>query len=242
MAEALVGLDEVLAPYQLETLKPLGWHWTEDYDTNWKSVMDVDNEGYHVPVAHPGLHALFETYHDDTIGRGISRSTGTLRNQPAGTWSVRHYLNLLSGARADTLPESAQTSWTYYGVFPNLVITVYPDGTLDVYQTFPRDTESAVMRGFGLGPESASRQRRLLRYLKDRVDRETVVEDAMLIRWTNEAMNSSAFDEVLLSDAESGVMAYHDALRALMPVMHLDTAPPAGTLVERNTELARDAA
>ena len=32
----------------------------EEVNANWKCVRDVDNEGYHVPMAHPGLHDLLE--------------------------------------------------------------------------------------------------------------------------------------------------------------------------------------
>lgn len=237
VAALFEGFDQELASFDLDHLQPLGWSWTEDYDVNWKSVMDVDNEGYHVPTAHPGLHALFATYVDENVNDTVGRTVGTLRESPSGTWTTRHYLNLLQQARAPHLSPDEQRRWTYYGAFPNLVITAYPDGCIDVYQTFPRGTQKAVMCGFGLGPATPSRAQRLLRYLKDRVDRETVVEDAMLIRWSHEAMRSSAFDHVWLSELEAGVMGYHDALRNLLPVMTLEDAPQPGTLKHRNTAM-----
>jgi phenylpropionate dioxygenase-like ring-hydroxylating dioxygenase large terminal subunit len=46
---------------------------------NWKSVRDVDNEGYHVPVAHPALFDLYGRHYAPVIiahiRRGVSRHT-----------------------------------------------------------------------------------------------------------------------------------------------------------------------
>src|SRR3546814_9502634 len=33
--------------------------WKSETAVNWKAVRDVDNEGYHVPMAHPGLQDLY---------------------------------------------------------------------------------------------------------------------------------------------------------------------------------------
>jgi hypothetical protein len=50
-------------------------------------------------------------------------------------------------------------------------------------------------------------------------------------------MRSSAFEGFILSDLESGVRAYHDRLREVLPILNLPQAPPPGTLAERNREL-----
>jgi hypothetical protein len=50
-------------------------------------------------------------------------------------------------------------------------------------------------------------------------------------------MRSSAFDDFILSDLESGVRAYHDRLRAALPVFNLPKPPPSGTMAQRNQEL-----
>ena len=64
-----------LAQYQLETLIPVeGSAWSEKIKANWKCVRDVDNEGYHVPLAHPGLHDLFgPNYYDEPFEAGTSQ-------------------------------------------------------------------------------------------------------------------------------------------------------------------------
>ena len=80
---------------------------------------------------------------------------------------------------------------------------------------------------------------RLSRYLSGRIDRVTGREDTQLIEWTWEAMRSSAFDGIVLSDREYLVRSYHDALRATIPVMTLEHAPSGGTLSDTNARMSR---
>lgn len=80
---------------------------------------------------------------------------------------------------------------------------------------------------------------RAARYLNSRINRMTTAEDMQLIEWSNEGMNSSAFDELILSDLEVGVWDYHDKLRQLMPVLNLKEAPPEGTLAALNQKLSK---
>ncbi|MCB2122657.1 MAG: aromatic ring-hydroxylating dioxygenase subunit alpha, partial [Rhodobacteraceae bacterium] len=52
--------------------------WTGELPVNWKSIRDVDNEGYHVAMAHPALQDLYgRTYSDKTYTNGISASFAT---------------------------------------------------------------------------------------------------------------------------------------------------------------------
>ena len=52
---------------------------------NWKSVRDVDNEGYHVAMAHPGLQDLYgSTYRDDILPGGQAFSVGAFGDAPDG--------------------------------------------------------------------------------------------------------------------------------------------------------------
>ena len=62
-------------------------------------------------------------------------------------------------------------------------------------------------------------------------------EDIQLIKWAWEGYRSSAFEDIILSDHEQVVRAYHDRLRKVLPVLTLRDAPAAGTLAERNRAL-----
>ncbi len=209
----------------------------EDTPVNWKSIRDVDNEGYHVRQAHPGLHDLYgQQYFDEPYIDGSSRTVGTFNEGPSKMWSVRNYRKTLP--TRENLPESHQTSWIYIGMFPNVVIALYPDSMI-YYQEIPISATQTIQRGGGFKYPDESRELRLARYLSMRIDRETVAEDRMLTIWACEATKSSAYDGIMLSDLEYGLKTYHDHLRALMPVIDDPTAPPEGTLARRNAELLK---
>jgi phenylpropionate dioxygenase-like ring-hydroxylating dioxygenase large terminal subunit len=222
-------------PSIAETLAPIEAPWRMEFEANWKATVDVDNEGYHVPNAHPGLNDLYgHSYVDEMLESGISKAMGSFGDRRHKLWSVRHYAKLLP--EATHLPESQRKAWIYYGIFPSTVLTFYPD-SCGFYQFLPLGTRRSAMQGTSFGLPDARREMRAARYLHQRIDNDTGAEDVQLIKWSWEGMRSSAFDDFILSDLESGVRAYHDQLREVLPVLTLSEAPPEGSLAQRNQEL-----
>ncbi|ESR24548.1 aromatic ring-hydroxylating oxygenase subunit alpha [Lutibaculum baratangense] len=234
--EIMARFDEEIAPYETETLLPAGdAFWSEALEVNWKAVRDVDNEGYHVPMAHPALQQLYgQHYYDEPFVGGTSRSFATFNESHGKLWSVRHYRSVLP--EATWLPESHRKAWLYAGIFPNAVIGLYPDSVM-FYQEIPVAVNRTILRGAVYRRPEESRKLKLARYLSGRIDAITSEEDQQLTIWSCEASNSSAFDGIMLSDLEYGVRTYHDELRAVMPVMNEAQAPAEGTLARRNAEL-----
>ena len=61
MAQLLGRFSEIVAPYHLDKLDGTGGAFTfADVAANWKSMRDVDNEGYHVATAHPVCMSYME--------------------------------------------------------------------------------------------------------------------------------------------------------------------------------------
>lgn len=236
VASVLARFDAEVAPYMSESMVPAdNGGWTEVTDINWKSVRDVDNEGYHVPMAHPGLQDLYgKGYYDEPFVDGASRSFATFNEGPAKLWSVRAYRNILP--EATWLPESHRRAWLYIGLFPNTVLAFYPDSML-FYQEFPLATGRTIQRGIVYRYPEESRALRLARYLSGKIDWTTAKEDQMLTIWSCEAAKSSAYDGVILSDLEYGVRSYHDHLREFFPVLNCESEPVPGTLVAENAAL-----
>lgn len=239
IAHILSRFDDEISAYNAETVVPSdGEFWTEVTDINWKSVRDVDNEGYHVPMAHPGLQDLYgKSYYDEPFVDGASRSFATFNEGPAKLWSVRAYRNLLP--EVTWLPESHRRAWLYIGLFPNAVLAFYPDSVM-FYQEFPLSTGRTIQRGAVYRYRQEDRALRLSRYLSGRIDWITTKEDRMLTIWSCEATKSSAFDRIILSDLEYGVRTYHDHLRAVFPVLNLENEPLSGTLATENAVLSND--
>jgi len=236
VADILARFEAEIAPYQVETLLPASSvDWSDSTKVNWKSVRDVDNEGYHVAMAHPGLQDLYGyDYEDEPFIGGASRSIGRFNPGPGKLWSVRKYKSILP--EATWLPESHRKAWLYIGLFPNAVIGLYPDSVI-FYQEFPDGVGNARIRGSVYRHPDETRELRLARYLSGRIDTDTAAEDQMLTIWSCEATLSSGYDGIILSDLEYGVRTYHDHLREVLPVVNLEIEPEPGTVAERNTAL-----
>lgn len=225
-----------IEPYGLAELVGAGpLAWGQETEVNWKSVRDVDNEGYHVAMAHPGLHELYgRYYYDEALHGGTSRSFATFNPGPGRLWSVRRYKSILP--EADWLPESHRRAWLYIGVFPNAVLGFYPD-SVNFYQEFPLSVGRTRIRGATYRRPDESRALRAARYLSGRIDALTAAEDRQLTIWSCEATRSSAYDGVMLSDLEYGVKSHHDRLRSLIPVINLDAPPETGAMAAVNRRM-----
>ena len=236
VAEVLARFDDEIAPYDLANMVPTDSNSMDDLlPVNWKSVRDVDNEGYHVRQAHPGLHQLYgDGYFDEPYVNGTSRSIGTFNEAYGHRWSVRKYREILP--EADRLPLHQRRQWIYFGMFPNFVLGLYPDSVI-YYQEVPQSAEQTVQRGMCYRRAKESREMKAARYLSGRIDRDTAEEDQMLMVWSCEATKSSAYDGVILSDLEYGVKTYHDHLRQLLPVMEQPVPPKPGQMAHVNDTL-----
>ena len=235
MSQLMAQFDAEVAQYDLQNLRPTGeGFYLEEIEANWKCVRDVDNEGYHVPMAHPGLQDLYgPNYFDEPFRRGAARSFAPFRDGPGRLWSVRAYKAMLDPpARLD---DDHKHAWLYIGMFPNAVFGLYPDSVI-FYQEFPVENGRTIQRSVTYRYANEDRRMRLARYLSGRIDRLTSDEDVQLIKWTWEAAFSSGYEGYLLSDLEFGVRSYHDILRTFFPVLNGDE-PEKGTLGERNAAM-----
>ncbi|TMJ44106.1 MAG: hypothetical protein E6G89_00280, partial [Alphaproteobacteria bacterium] len=86
-------------------------------------------------------------------------------------------------------------------------------------------------------PAGESRRAKVARYLAHCIDRVTGNEDAQLIKWSWESMQSSGFSSMILSDLEAGVRDYHDKLRETIPVVALNDKPAKGQVKTINQTL-----
>ncbi len=236
ITDLLAPYAEDFAAYAAADLLPVSTpHWTTDLPVNWKSVRDVDNEGYHVPLAHPALQELYgRDYRDIHLPGGLHLSTGRFGDKPGRRWSVRHYIKTTRPNPG--LPDHLRNTWTYYGLFPNIVFAFTPEGA-QFYHDLPISPGLTRLTGRTYRRADEDRQQRLARYLAQRIDRDTSAEDRQLSIWSNESMVSSAFDGFHLSDLEWGLRRHHDALRSLVPVMTEEEPPPEDRIAALNAEM-----
>jgi phenylpropionate dioxygenase-like ring-hydroxylating dioxygenase large terminal subunit/AcrR family transcriptional regulator len=233
----LAPIMEQVSPYRLSEMEPSGnSYMAGEVPYNWKIFHDVDNEGYHVPAAHPELQELYgRTYRDSDI-EGIPLTTGVVDDYVAEHWSVARYKSLLP--EFDHLPKVNQRLWMYIGVFPNLVFYLYPEKA-GFYMSLPLDVNRTLIidREFGLPDQR--RETRVARYLSRRIDDITGEQDRNLVQWMHEAVRSSVYPRNNLSQLEQGVADFHQDLRRRIPVMAFDTPPSPGLLAATNAQLKK---
>ena len=89
-------------------------------ECNWKVYVDNYLEGYHIPIAHPGLFREldYDAYRVETF-RFYSRQHAPIRELKEGQelGRDRRYLRSASG----------EDSSLYYWLFPNTMFNIYPD-------------------------------------------------------------------------------------------------------------------
>ncbi len=195
VAELMKPFEEEISHYDIAGMVPATGIWTQRSPVNWKSVRDVDNEGYHVAMAHPALQDLYgATYFDEPFVDGVSRSFATYNPHAGRRWSVRNYVKI--APVPERLPEYLRRAWLYYGLFPNGALALTPE-SVQFYQEFPLSTGETLLRGAVYRYPEESRRQKLARYLAMRIDRETQEEDIQLTVWSNESMLSNAFAGLL---------------------------------------------
>ena len=94
---------------------------------NWKIVVDNYLEGYHVPIAHPGLMRLYDyKRYEGECHDGWAWFDAPLRDKPSGN-RVERDLPAPGGADARALPDEHTRIWHYILIYPNTAIDLYPD-------------------------------------------------------------------------------------------------------------------
>ena len=235
MAETLAEADSEISMYKINEMKPYGEPWRYDFDFDWKLIVDIDSEGYHLPTGHPEMFDLLgKTYKDEVFPNGLTRSSGSFKNRKLKSQTNKNYVESLPASRH--LPESHADQWIYWGAFPGFVITLFPD-LIEIYQIFPTDHLKSAMAGRSYALEDERPEMQAAREFNRELNNEIGNEDIQLITWASEAMQSMAFDGLLLSDLEVGVAVFQNQMRKKFPVVTLDDAPQPGQLDAVNRQM-----
>jgi choline monooxygenase len=116
LASYLEKIHEQVHGFQFEGLQFVE---RRDYviNCNWKVYVDNYLEGYHIPIAHPGLmrEIDYANYRTDTY-RYYSQQFAPIRAMKAEENAERFYA-----------PGSGLQQAAYFWIFPNLMLNIYPD-------------------------------------------------------------------------------------------------------------------
>jgi phenylpropionate dioxygenase-like ring-hydroxylating dioxygenase large terminal subunit len=238
IAEIYAEAEEEIGLYRIDEMETYDEPWRFDFDLDWKSVVDIDNEGYHVPKGHPELFDLVgSSYTDQVLDCGLGRSYASFENRKPKIPLIQNYVEALP--KSSYLPDSHRHLWIYWGMFPGVVISLFPD-MIEVYQVYPTGFHKSVMAGACYALHDERKQMQKARAFNREINMAVGEEDVRLVKWAAEGMRSSAFEEVLLSDLELGICAFQNKLREILPVTTLQHEPGAGCLSEHNERLLKE--
>jgi choline monooxygenase len=166
---------------------------------NWKVYVDNYLEGYHIPIAHPGLmrEIDYAQYRTDTY-RYHSQQFAPIRAMKSGDAAERLYD-----------PGIGTREALYFWVFPNLMLNIYPDNiqtnvivplsydkTLTIFEWFFHDVASE---------KSRERVKRAIAF-SDEIQQ----EDIGLCESVQRGLRSSTYDRGRYSvKRENGVHHFH---------------------------------
>lgn len=158
-------------------------------ECNWKVYVDNYLEGYHLPIAHPGLfrEVDYDKYEVETF-RNYSKQHAPIRALEAGEARDRRYVR--SG--------DAEEDALYYWVFPNVMLNVYLDNTsINIIIPVGPDKTLTVFEWYfqapGTGPGWESMQQIIA--FSDEIQQ----EDIELCEWVQRGLRSNAYDRGRLS-------------------------------------------
>jgi len=207
----LGDLPERMRNYGIESLEPFS-PWNGGQPVNWKVVADNYLEGYHVPIAHPGLMRLLDYNHYDLeVHDAWVWFEAPLRDKPSGNRLERLYQKTVS-PMPGLGPEDRRV-WRYIYIYPNTAIDLYPD-QVTTWQIAPdgplatRDTFMAY-RHPNCGPRTKLAQRLNIK-LNSLVHR----EDVDLVENVQAGMATKGYRCGPLSSREDAVAWFAGHVRA----------------------------
>jgi phenylpropionate dioxygenase-like ring-hydroxylating dioxygenase large terminal subunit len=214
VAEMLAPYAEDLAAYRMEELVPQGRVTLRPRTVNWKNVADNYSDGMHIDVAHPGLNRLFGKTYGIEAQPWVDKMWGQLQDAPRSSWSERLYQRLLPSV--EHLPAERQRLWTYFKLWPNVALDIYPD-QIDFMQFIPVSPTETIIREIAYVHPDTRREMRAARYLNWRINRQVNKEDTTLIARVQAGMSSSSYSVGPLSETEVCLRSFTRRMHEMIP-------------------------
>jgi phenylpropionate dioxygenase-like ring-hydroxylating dioxygenase large terminal subunit len=181
---------------------------------NWKNVADNYSDGMHIDVAHPGLSRLFGKTYGIEAQPWVDKMWGHLQDAPRSIWSERLYQKLLPSVAF--LPPERQRLWTYFKLWPNVALDIYPD-QIDFMQFIPVSPTETMIREIAYVHPDTRREMRAARYLNWRINRQVNKEDTTLIARVQAGMSSSSYSVGPLSETEVCLRSFTRRMHEMIP-------------------------
>ena len=221
LADLVGDLPARLARYRIPELELFGPSGGTQ-PANWKVVAENYLEGYHIPIAHPGLMRMLDYKHYDTeLHDHYAWIEAPLREKPSSNWLERAYAQLVTPMPG--LSEEDRRTWRYVFIYPNTTIDLYPD-QVNTWQMNPdgvgrtRDV-FAGYRAANSGPRTRAVQR-----LNNWLNAVVLKEDIDLVANVQLGLKTRGYRCGPLSQRETAVAWFADRVRADLDGAHPEAA------------------
>lgn len=213
LAEVTAGLGERLERYGIPELVGFGAKGTGgSQPANWKIVVENYLEGYHVPIAHPGLMRLLDYQrYDVELHDGWVWVEAPLRDSPSSNRMERLYQRLARPMPG--LEESDRNVWRYVFIYPNTAIDLYPD-QVNIWQISPEGVDATRDRWGCFRPAGPGPVTRLVQRINQRFNTEVLAEDIDLVSRVQTGIRTRGYSPGPLSSREAAVGWFADRIRA----------------------------
>jgi phenylpropionate dioxygenase-like ring-hydroxylating dioxygenase large terminal subunit len=231
LAEQLPGLRERLEPYcisalesfaqaggtlsnQLRQFVPRPRHPAAGggQPANWKVVVENYIEGYHIPIAHPGLMRLLDYKHYEAeVHDNYVWFDAPLRAKPSSNRIERLYAQLVEPMPG--LPEESHRVWRYAFIYPNTTIDLYPD-QVNTWQILPDGVGRTTDVFANYRPVGSSPRTRFVQWLNQRLNNLVLDEDVELVDNVQQGAATRGYVCGPLSRREAAVGWFADRVRS----------------------------
>ncbi|HEX7428814.1 MAG TPA: aromatic ring-hydroxylating dioxygenase subunit alpha [Mycobacterium sp.] len=218
LAPQLEGVRPLLERYLGGEMEPFGdarIHVNDPEHTqpsNWKVAVDNYLEGYHVPVAHPGLMRLldYKRYSVETTDAYVVYDA-PLREKASDNLAERLYQRLVRPMPG--LIDEDHRIFRYIAIYPNTVIDLYPDHVL-LWKMNPQGVDRVDVPGTYLRRKDCDLRTRIAQKLNLYVSKITTHEDEDLVQRMQIGLSNTDFRPGPLSLRERGVAWFAARIRA----------------------------
>jgi Rieske 2Fe-2S family protein len=212
LAEITGPLASRLERYGLPDLVRFSDFGETSQPANWKLVAENYLEGYHVPIAHPGLMRLYDykNYSFETHD-GWAWFDAPLRSKPSENRLERLYQRVVRPMPG--LDESDRQAWRYAFVYPNTTIDLHPD-QVTVWQMVPAGTGVTRDVWGCFGPRRRGPLTRIAQRLNTHVNSGVLDEDIDLVAAVQRGIKTHGYHPGPLAAKEGAVGWFADRIRA----------------------------
>jgi choline monooxygenase len=211
LAELVGDLPRRLEPYRIPSLRSFGGG-SGNQPANWKIVAENYIEGYHIPIAHPGLMRMLDYKHYDVeVHEHHVWFDAPLRDKPSSNRLERLYGQLVQPMPG--LGKEDQRVWRYAFIYPNTAIDLYPD-QVNTWQLMPDGTARTHDVWGAYRPAASSVRTRAVQWMNQRLNTLVLNEDADLVDNVQQGLQTRGYRCGPLSRREAAVAWFADRVRA----------------------------